>query len=110
LAQQERRAALRVKLRGPTEYRNGGVHGHGTVWDISASGALIEEASSPVERGTTLGLRSSFFPGSFEVELKGDVVRHTETGFAVQFVDLGAPEIEFLRAVLPDAAAASLEP
>jgi hypothetical protein len=109
LAQQEKRAAPRVKLRGPTEYRGAAVHGQGTVWDISVSGARIENASAAVERGATLGLRSSFYPGSFDVELKGDVVRHTETGFAVQFVGLGAPEIDFLRRVLPGPAAATLE-
>jgi hypothetical protein len=90
------------------EYRNDAVHGHGTIWDISASGARIENASEPVDQGATLGLRSSFFPGSFDVELTGDVVRHTESGFAVQFVELGAPQIEFLRRVLPSAAATTL--
>jgi hypothetical protein len=109
VVQEERRAAPRVKLRGPTEYRNSGVEGNGTVWDISASGARIEEASAPVERGETLGLRSSFFPGSFDVELRGDVVRHTESGFAVQFVDLGAAQIDFLRRVLPGTASTPLD-
>jgi hypothetical protein len=109
LVQQEKRAAPRVKLRGPTEYRNAGVEGHGTVWDISASGALIEAASQLIEPGERIGLRSSFFPGSFDIELRADVVRHTETGFAVQFVELGAPQIDFLRRVLPGTAAAALD-
>jgi hypothetical protein len=83
------------------EYTSGSVRGQGTIWDISASGARIEDASVPVEQGATLGLRSSFFPGSFEVELKADVVRYTETGFAVKFVELGEPQVEFLRRILP---------
>ena len=107
--QQEKRSAPRVKLRGPAEYRNSGVEGHGTVWDISASGALIENASERIEQGERVGLRSSFFPGSFDIELRGDVVRHTETGFAVRFVELDAPQIDFLRRVLPGTAAAALD-
>ena len=109
MVQQEKRAAPRVKLRGPTEYRNSGIEGHGTVWDISASGALIEDASALIEQGERIGLRSSFFPGSFDIELRADVVRHTETGFAVQFVELDAPQIDFLRRVLPGTAAAALD-
>jgi hypothetical protein len=101
LPQEERRIAPRFKLRAPAEYQNDSVHGNGTIWDISASGARIENATASVEQGVTLGLRSSFFPGSFDVELKGDVVRHTRGGFAVQFVDLGAPQIDFLRTILP---------
>jgi hypothetical protein len=90
------------------EYTNGSVRGEGTVWDISASGARIENASEPVSQGTTLGLRSSYYPGSFGVELKGDVVRHTETGFAVQFVQLGSPQVDLLRRILPAGATSGL--
>jgi hypothetical protein len=101
----ERRAAPRVRLVAPAEYTNGSTRGEGTIWDISASGARVENASVPVREGTTLGLRSSFFPGSFDVVLQGDVVRHTETGFAVQFVELGRTQVEFLRRILPAFAA-----
>ena len=93
--------APRFKLRAPTEYQNESVHGSGMIWDISASGARIENVTSVVDPGATLALRSSFFPGSFDIQIKGDVVRHTRSGFAVQFVELEAPQIDFLRTILP---------
>ena len=98
-----------MKLRAPTEYRNDAVHGNGTIWDISASGARIENASAAVDHGATLALRASFFPGSFDVEVRGDVVRHTDNGFAVRFVELGAVQKELLRRVLPRPASDSLD-
>jgi hypothetical protein len=101
LPEQERRVAPRFKLRAPTEYQNESVHGSGMIWDISASGARIENVTSVVDPGATIALRSSFFPGSFDVQIKGDVVRHTRSGFAVQFVELEAPQIDFLRTILP---------
>jgi hypothetical protein len=71
------------------------------IWDISASGARIESATTVVDLRTTIALRSSFYPGSFDVQIKGHVVRLTRSGFAVQFVELEAPQIDFLRTVLP---------
>ena len=93
--------APRFKLRAPTEYQNESVHGNGMIWDISASGARIENVTSVVDPGATIALRSSFFPGSFDIQLKGDVVRHTRSGFAVQFIELEAAQIDFLRTILP---------
>jgi len=46
-------------------------------------------------------MRCSFFVGSFDIELVGNVVRHTETGFAAQFRDLGAEQLKMLNAILP---------
>ena len=71
------------------------------VWNISASGVRIEHASVLVEPGARVGLRSSFFPGSFDVELMGEVVRHTEAGFAMRFIDVGPLQRELLHLVLP---------
>ena len=99
----DRRVARRFDLRVPVEYQSTTVNGQGTVWNISASGARIENASAFMESGARLGLRASFYPGSFDVVLTGDVVRHTEGGFAVQFVALGPAQKGLLRKALPEA-------
>ena len=113
--QTQQRAATRVKLQAPVEYRGSeaqgtqgtqGTHGTGTIWDISASGARLEDVSASLEQGATAWLRCSFFLGSFDVELKGSVVRHTETGFAVEFRDLGKAQVGLLRSILPEGARA----
>ncbi len=103
----DRRSAPRFKLRAPVEYRAGALQGDGTIWNISTSGVRIENASAPLKIGFRVGLRSSFFPGAFEVELTGQVVRQTPNGFAAQFVELEAPQAEMLRSVLPQIATGS---
>ncbi len=100
----ERRIARRFDLRVPVEYEGSEAQGDGMTWDISVTGARIENASAPVERSAKVEIRSSFFPGSFEIELTAVVVRVTETGFAVRFVDLGPRQRELLSAVLPNTA------
>ncbi len=102
--QTQPRAATRVRLRAPVEYRGSEARGTGTIWDISASGARLEDVSTCLERGATTWLRCSFFLGSFDVELKGSVVRHTGTGFAVEFRDLGKAQVGLLRSILPEGA------
>ncbi len=102
--QTEQRAATRVRLRAPVEYRGSEERGTGTIWDISASGARLEDVSTCLERGATAWLRCSFFLGSFDVELEGSVVRHTETGFAVEFRELVRAQVGLLRSILPDGA------
>lgn len=104
LDRQERRQAPRVRLRAPVEYRGRRAQGTGTIWDISASGARLENVSTCLDEGETARMRASFFLGSFDVELKGSVVRHTETGFAVQFLELGTDQVGLLRSILPEAA------
>jgi hypothetical protein len=46
-------------------------------------------------------LRLSYLPGSFETELTGRVVRQTEGGFAIQFVDLEEEHVALLERMLP---------
>ncbi len=97
----DRRAAPRFDLRVPVEYQSTTVNGQGTVWNVSASGVRIENSSVFVETGARLGLRASFYLGSFDVVLTGEVVRHTEAGFAVQFVALGPAQKGLLSKALP---------
>ncbi len=96
----ERLQARRYEFSGPVEFRGDEGLGTGTIWNVSASGALIERASAIVERGTPLQLRVSYYPGSFEIELPSEVVRTTPTGFAVRFTSLDAESRRLLAKVL----------
>ncbi len=102
MATVEKRLARRFLLRVPVEYENGGP-GSGILWDISESGARIEEVSRLVESGSSLTLRFSFFVGSFDVPFCGDTVRTTDWGFAVRFVDVSEPQLDMLSRALPGA-------
>ena len=99
--QTERRVAPRFKMQAPVEYRGQAAQGNGMTWDISSSGLRVDDASTRLDPGELARLRCSFFVGSFDVELVGNVVRHTNTGFAVQFRDLGAAQLKLLHSILP---------
>ncbi len=94
----ERIASTRHEIPAPVAYWGPDLSGDGTIANISTSGALIEPASSPVCKGTRLGILVGYFPHGAEncsLELSSEVVRTTDGGFAVQFKDLG-PEALFL--------------
>ena len=90
--EQERRVAPRVGMDAPAEYRAGSGNGTGTVRDISTSGVRVDDVSMRLDNEEEAGLRCSFYMGSFGVELTGRVVRQTDTGFALQFLELGADQ------------------
>ena len=92
--------APRFGLRAPTEYSDGRT-GRGTTENISLSGVLIENVAEPPPVGARLDLRFSFFAGSYETPLTGNVVRLTERGFAVQFSELDRSQQRLLRSALP---------
>jgi hypothetical protein len=82
------------------EYEDHSVKGRGFTKNVSLSGVLIEQASSPVPIGANLRLRFSFFLGSFETQFRGKAVRDAEDGFAIQFASLEEAELEILRTAL----------
>ncbi len=90
-----KRPARRYNLQLPIEYRLHDLCGAGLIANISMSGVLIEHVSDPIETGSRVGLRVSAYPGSFGSELSAEVVRETEDGFAVHFLDL-APVNELM--------------
>jgi hypothetical protein len=94
----------RINLRVPVFYRVGEIWGEGTSGDVSMTGALIEHASETPELDAKLEIWFSFFPGSTSVALPARVVRHTEAGFGVAFVDLQDEHVQLLRQALPDGA------
>ncbi len=90
----------RFDLFAPVEYRGSGCEGVGFVRNISFSGARIERASVAVSQGMELGIRFSLFRGSFAAELPSQVVRLTDTGFVVRFLDLNPDHATMLRSAL----------
>jgi PilZ domain len=96
----ERRGQGRVRTRFETLLSSGREEGVGVLADISYSGARIEEASLKPELGKALRLYVFVQPVS-PFELRGTVVRHSATGFAIQY-EMEDPEI---RRLVDDAAA-----
>jgi hypothetical protein len=79
----------------------------GTLTNISYSGALIEDTSMQPEVGTPCVLYLYLKPpGAFKAvspfRLTGHVVRHTSTGFAIEYEDTFDPDV---RRMVDDAAA-----
>jgi hypothetical protein len=58
----------------------------GTLADISITGARIEEASLRFNPGTRLRAMFSLIEGCVPVKVAAQVVRETETGFAIEFI------------------------
>jgi hypothetical protein len=94
--------AARFALRTPVEIRGEGEPAHGTLWNISMTGARVEHLSQELAPRTRLRLRISYFPGTSEVELPAEVVRTTQQGgIGVQFFDLDDDTASTLRSLLP---------
>lgn len=91
----------RYAFPAPVGYEGDSISGSGIIANISRSGALIDPADPPVAPGANLGVRLSYFQGSYEVELLAEVVRATEAGFAVRFSDLRREVRSLLDAILP---------
>jgi hypothetical protein len=58
----------------------------GTLADISVTGARIEEVSLRFKPGTEVRAMFSLIEGCVPVEVGAEVVRETETGFAIEFI------------------------
>ncbi len=82
----ERRAAPRVCLLRQTDFWAEGVVGQGVLHDLSSTGARIEEPSSQIERGEEIDLTFALHEDGRPIRIRGTVVRETETGFGVQFI------------------------
>jgi hypothetical protein len=83
------------------------VEDDGMLADISYSGALIEGTTMQPEIGTRVVLYVYLKPPSaFEAkapfELTGHIVRHSSTGFAIEYEDNLDPDV---RRMVDDAAA-----
>ncbi len=88
----ERRVAPRFRLSIPASYRSKGFTGTGLVHNMSTSGALIGNAASVPTRGAHLQIRLLALRTVLRLDcpdslnLDSEVVRRTNTDFAVCFV------------------------
>ncbi len=102
----DRRPDNRIPIRLEAFYSAGRVQGVGMLADISYTGALIEDTEMRPEIGTRVVLYVHLHPQSaFEAatpfELPGHVVRHSDTGFAIEYKDNLDPDV---RRMVDDAA------
>ena len=84
----ERRVEPRLRLLSHAFYWADRVEGRGELSDISMTGALIEEASTPMKPGTELRVTFGLKECGTAIQLRANVVRETETGFAVEFLEM----------------------
>ena len=96
----DKRRSGRVRARFDALYSSGQREGAGVLIDISYRGARIEDSSIRPEIGTTVRIYVFVQPVS-PFELVGSVVRHSDTGFAIEYKDLD-PEV---RRLVQEAAA-----
>ncbi len=102
-----RRRENRVPISLKAYYSFDRVEGVGVLANISYSGALIEDTSMQPEIGTQIVLYLFLKPpGAFKAvspfKLAGHVVRHSSTGFAIEYDEKFDPN---LRRMLDDAIA-----
>ena len=82
------RQAARVTVSFEAEYSGRSVRGVGIVQNISATGALIEEAEPPLLSGGEVTLKFSIHEGSVPLSIRATVVRETDLGFAIEFIEM----------------------
>jgi len=102
----ERRSAVRFPTTLNAHYSSGPDEGFGVLLNISYSGALIEDSSVQPAVGTRVRVYVFVEPSdpiapASPYELVGRVVRHSQTGFAIEYED---PDPE-VRELVDDAAA-----
>ena len=89
-----RREQPRTKTRFELLCSTGRVEGHGLLGDISYSGARISETTIRPDLGTQVRLYVFVQPVS-PFEIVGNVVRHTDDGFALEY-KIVDPEVKRL--------------
>jgi hypothetical protein len=94
-------SAPRFDLRVPVLYKGARGRGEGIIWDISATGLRVEVASASLKPGMHVHLKFSYSDHSEPVIAAAEVVRATDTGFAVRFVNMSSTLQDQLRAALP---------
>ncbi len=83
-----------------TQFETLSASGTAALMDISYSGALLGETSTKPGVGSLITL-DVFVQPVDPIELAGEVVRHTENGFAIEYKDVS----EDVRRLVDDAAA-----
>lgn len=96
----DRRGAPRASTR--VFFSSGRIEGHGLIEDISLTGAQIADAERRLQPGTRVRLQFALLEGK-PIDVQGEVVRTTTTGFGVRFVNVDARLQSLLLAGLPRA-------
>lgn len=91
-----RRIAQRFRIRGPVHLQTEFDETWGTLADISVTGARIEEVSQRLKPGTRLRAMFCLIEGCVPVKVDAAVVRETEDGFAIEFIQ---PEPRLRRVI-----------
>ena len=91
----------RYEMDALASYQCAELEGEATIANISTSGALLEPASTRLPLGTPLYLRITRLPSSPGLEISSEVVRATDSGFAVRFKNLDPEVGELLSELLP---------
>jgi len=107
----ERRGAVRFPIALNAHYSSGPEEGFGVLANISYSGALIEDTSVQPAVGTRVRVYVFVEPvdpiaPASPYELVGRVVRHSYSGFAIEYED---PDPE-VRELVDDAASSHERP
>ena len=97
-----RTTAPRYVFDVPVELEFGRETGAGRIHDISPTGARIESADLRLSEGAKVRLRFRFFDDAPAIDVRGHVVRTTETGgFCVQYDRLDPRIRRALATLLP---------
>ncbi len=94
------RASARVSVRFPVTYTGRHVKGTAMALNVSATGALLENAEPLLISGGKIRLRFSLAQDAIPVDVAAEVVRETETGFSVRFTSMDARLKAVLRAAI----------
>ncbi len=82
---------LRVRTDFEAVYSAERIEGSGTLVDISLSGARLEDTELQPKIGSAVSADVyAYGSANSPVRLVGEVVRHTERGFALQFTSVDA--------------------
>jgi hypothetical protein len=82
----ERRTAPRKNVSFAVLCSSGAEHGAGRVINVSLSGALLGSTSIRPQLGAAVKILFATPGVGRSTNLNGTVARHTETGFAIQFL------------------------
>ena len=77
---------VRLTAEVPVGYSGGRIEGIGKVANVSASGALIANATTRVPNGSELHLEFGALSGLEAFSVRSEVIRQTDDGFAVRFL------------------------
>jgi PilZ domain-containing protein len=91
----EKRRDFRIQTHFETSFSSGGQQGSGILGDISYSGALLRQTSLRPRIASQVRVRIFLGEGSPFVVV-GQVVRHVEDGFAIEYADLRAEVRQFV--------------